>query len=290
MGADRVNWLDFVFYQNRNHKQYMINELAAGADFVAINHPKFSRGMYLEDMKYLSGYHCLEVLNRYRNSVEYWDAALSAGRRVFLIANDDVHDSTKIRQLARRITIVNSDNTKEAIVSALKNGHTYGIDLFQGDKDDISIKYTRLKDLVKPVDVNVTNELLRISLSSTVQEIRFIGQGGLLKKVVKNTHEASYKMASQDTYIRMEITALDGSVLYLNPIYKYTVDANTNVLAVVDGLITTLKRGFALVIIILAFIYKASRIFRAGHCTSVWSGKHNEHESVVKFADRSRVA
>lgn len=265
LGAYKVCWWDFFYYQTLHQKQYMIHRLLTTADFVAINHPRFSRAMYVNDMKYLSDYHCLEVLNKFSNSINYWDTALSSGKPVFLIANDDVHNAGNMRELARRITFANSDVSKASFIHALKTGKSYGVDLFHDDADNLQSKYARIKNLPKLNSVTVDNEKLMVGLNQKVPVFRFIGQGGVVKQQQNETDIAVYMMDSADSYIRVEIVCHDGSVIFLNPIYRYSETPFNQNSPHINLLMTNIKRFFVLLLlfgILIILIRKISMWYK----------------------------
>ena len=103
IGARKVDWFDFPIWQSRSHLQFIINRVAATADLVAIVHPE-SRNAYDDaDLHELTGYHLIEVFNGKFPHDAAWDAALSSGRAVWGIGNDDNHDLDEPRAARRRL-------------------------------------------------------------------------------------------------------------------------------------------------------------------------------------------
>lgn len=260
LGGQKVCWWDFFYYQTLHQKQYMLHRLLTTADFVAINHPRFSRAMYVSDMKYLSDYHCLEVLNKFSNSVDYWDTALSAGKPVFLTANDDVHNVKNIRELARRIIFVNADISKKPFIEALKTGKSYGVDLYHDDKDNLQTKAARIKNLPKLIRVSLINDTIGVVLNKKVAFIRFIGQNGVIKHTINDVNQAEYRFLNIDTYIRTEIGCYDGSVIFLNPVFRYTKSLVKHNTAQIDVVKTNIKRFFVLILIFFLLLIVIRRM------------------------------
>ncbi len=97
IGARRVAWFDLPLWQGVHQKQYIINTVAETAELVAIAHPAALQGYAYSDaeLAQLSGYQLMEVVNGRFSAESSWDAALSAGRPVWALGDDDTHDVTK---------------------------------------------------------------------------------------------------------------------------------------------------------------------------------------------------
>ena len=134
--TDKVLWIDLMFGQTLSMKQWILDKLSEHAKIVALAHPVLRDGYSLNDMKYLTNYDAIEVLNNMRVSVEHWDAALSSGQIAYIISNDDAHDVMNTNHVGRRFTMINSPTlNREIIVSNLKKGTAYGMDFFRiGDE------------------------------------------------------------------------------------------------------------------------------------------------------------
>ncbi len=73
IGAHRVAWFDFPLWQSLHNQQFVIDRVAETADLVAIAHP-YSRDAYTpEDLKQLTGYQLIEVVNGPFSFEESWD-------------------------------------------------------------------------------------------------------------------------------------------------------------------------------------------------------------------------
>ena len=125
IGAKEVCWLDFPVYQTTSHKQFLINLQRNKTDILAIVHPAFDlEGYSHEDLQKLSNYDLLEALNVQKYSISHWDAALSAGRIAYILANDDLHDIDDPYIYGRLITMINAKSAhQDDIIPALKNGN-----------------------------------------------------------------------------------------------------------------------------------------------------------------------
>ncbi len=85
-------WKDYPLFQTIHNKQHIINLLKKSSELVYIAHPKLWNGYPIEEIELLSNYDGIEVLNNYGKSIKHWDAALSPGKYVTILGNDDAHD------------------------------------------------------------------------------------------------------------------------------------------------------------------------------------------------------
>ena len=224
LGAEKVRRLDYFAFQNLSMKQHTLNRLAKQNRLVIPAHPFFVKQGYLvEDMKYLSNYKLMEVLNGFVISTAHWDTALSNGHLVYLIGNDDSHDVTDISEVAFRFTMVNApENEAEQLLQALESGNAVGVDfsLIWGERLERKMKRLE-RDLPYITQVDLRGDTLLISASKPFSKIRFIGQDGKELDARKDNHTAFYVVKAEDTYIRTEVEFKDGTTLYLNPITRH---------------------------------------------------------------------
>jgi len=227
IGAKKVLWYDYSLYQNIHNKQHILDLLRDQSEIVAIAHPDWENGFSCDDMKYLSNYDLLEVLDNNWRSVPQWDAALSSGHPVFILADDDAHDIADPYEVGRCATFINSP-TRDAtsMMRALKEGRAYGVDLFMGDNYTFEQKAKDAKTLAYPVSVRVKRDTLFVAMSDSVVRFKFIGQDGRCMKYSFFGKTAWYRIRPEDSYIRTEIVTYNqyryaGSVIYLNPVYRY---------------------------------------------------------------------
>src|SRR5438552_2650224 len=73
IGARRVVWLDFPFWQTLDQKQLIIDRVGAAADLVSLNHP--NTGYVDDDMRNLTGYQLMEIVNGPFPVEDLWDFA-----------------------------------------------------------------------------------------------------------------------------------------------------------------------------------------------------------------------
>lgn len=265
LGARQVDWLDYFFLQNRNHKQHVINTLKKHADFVILAHPVLYNGYTREDMKWLTGYDAVEVLNHFRFSVDRWDEALSAGKAVWVFGGDDSHNISYRSETGVNWTMIHARSPKRIhILKALRKGRHYAVAGYGG------VNHNRLKIM------KIKSNFLKVTCESPADQIRFIGQGGKMRKEVKNSPEAVIELQPHDTYIRAEIFS-GGGKLYLNPVIRY--DGKSLPLGKVEIDLTATWIQRVLIILFLALlVYGAVRLRRNEETKK----RRNGEEEMVK--------
>ena len=229
LGTKKVRRIDYFFYQTLSHKQHMLNKLAEQNRVVAVAHPSFVDGSYnVRDMKYLSNYKILEVLNGFVNSPEHWDMALSNGHLVYLIADDDTHDVLKVNDIALRITYLNAkDNDANQLYDALLSGKAVGIDFDLDRQEKMDHKVERFKrDIPYLNSAKLNDNDFAVSVSKPIRKAEFIGQNGIVLKEENHTKEdtvfnVSYQIQPSDQYVRTVLTFFDGTTMWLNPITRH---------------------------------------------------------------------
>ena len=227
IGAEKVRRLDYFAFQNLSMKQHTLNRLEKQTRHAVLAHPSFvKKGYLVEDMKYLSNYKLMEVLNGFRISTAHWDTALSNGHLVYLIGNDDSHDVTDITDVATRFTMINApENEAEQLLCALEKGIAVGVDFPVKVDETLDQKIERLKkDLPYISQVELNNDTLLISASKQIRKIKFIGQNGKELDVQKDKKTAMYVIQPEDNYVRCELNFKGGATLYLNPITRHESD------------------------------------------------------------------
>jgi hypothetical protein len=227
IGARRVEWLDFPIWTWLNQKQFVLNRVGETSDLVAINHPGTA---YTErDLRNLTGYQLMEVVNGPFRFEDLWDAALSSGHAIWALANDDIHDLTNVRRLAIAWNMIDAPSPSlPDIIPALREGRTYAVSLV-GEKPDAALSAVALDD-----------QTLTVSSTGVPATFVFIGQDGIVRKTADQVMHASYAMHPQDTYIRTVIRT-PNMVMYVNPIVRYDGLALVPLRAAVNGLLTWLS-------------------------------------------------
>ncbi len=223
VGAKSVLWRDYPIFQTLSNKQHILNLLRDENELVYIAHPLLRNGYDVSDMKYLTNYDGIEVLNNYRFSIAHWDTALSSGNYVTILGDDDAHDIFNPDEIGHHCTFINSPTTnKNDIISALKKGRSFGAKIYRplGESFEDKIKRIGILPVVKAVSIK--NDTIVVRTDSIAKEIKFVGQGAGIKKTIKNSNSADYYFRPGDTYIRIEIYFPDGSAYFLNPVCRYS--------------------------------------------------------------------
>ncbi|MFC2107267.1 hypothetical protein ACFLRY_02910 [Bacteroidota bacterium] len=266
IGAKRVTWTDYPLFQTLHNKQHIIDLLKENNELVYLAHPKIRDAYMAEDLKYLSGYTGVEVLNYFGLSPHHWDSALSAGYPVTILGNDDAHDVSKPDEVGHRCTYIHSNSLHgDSIVEALRAGKAYGFDVKRHPDEPMDVKIAKAKTLPYLVYAKLKGDTLNVKISGGVKHIVFKGQNGIVKAVVEGLNSAAYLFKENDTYIRTEILFYDLSVMYLNPVFRY--DGNDpwkQRSAEINEYKTWLLRvlGFASIIFIILNLVFIRRYFR----------------------------
>ncbi len=238
IGAKEVLWMDYSIVQNLNHKQHILDLLRPQNEVVAIAHPDWEGGYTLKDMKYLSNYDLVEVLDNNWRSIPQWDAALSSGHVVWILADDDAHNIEDPYQIQRCATYVHSTVIqRDSIIKSLKSGRSYGVEIYMGNKWTFKQKAGLAKRIPRLRYVKMAGDTLKVSVSGEVFKVMFIGQDGRIRKSVYGPSGLWYRFTSEDTYIRTQITFIAhhahptiglGDIIYLNPVFRYSGELAVN--------------------------------------------------------------
>ncbi len=212
LGAERVCWTDYFLPQALNNKQHILNRLSSDSEnTVIINHPANRNGYECSDFKHLTNYHCMEVLNPSAISLAHWDSALSFGKPVFVVGNDDVHNVLSGKRLGSMCTWVNvSSIKKENVLHSLRTGKSYGMIVGNSPETLPALK-----------KFDVTNDTITIEMSKEASQIAFVGQNGQVLTSCSDTSSAQYVFKPSDHYARAQIAYENGTNIYLNPVFRY---------------------------------------------------------------------
>lgn len=224
IGGSRVVWKDYFFPQTIDNKQSIINKIAEDPHaLIVLNHPAMLNGYKVSEMKQLYNYDLIEILNPQAQSLAHWDAALSSGRAVFGIANDDVHNVFKNSLISRFYNIVYGSNARsEGLYDALRLGSTISVWAPRVETDDLIAKKKKIESAKKLLQsVEVVNETVRVQFSNVVDTVRLIGNDGkrLAEEYLKDAIQ--YQFDPSDTYMRIECVIKDGTRFYMNPFFRY---------------------------------------------------------------------
>ncbi len=260
IGAESASWMEYPFYQTIHHKQHILNHLRERDDIVlTIAHPRRRNGFSLDDVQKLTGYDCMETWNRLMYSRAHWDAALSAGRPVFMMSNDDTHDYSHVFDNGRNATLIAMESfTHENLKNGLKNGQSIGVEIYTADNETYKMHKKRVQQLERVESVRMIGDTLHIQTNKPAN-FTLYGQNGEVKKTYEKVALINYPFAADDTYIRAEIFFNNSwNTFYLNPVFRIEGESYNKEEASVNVFITILYFLFmiALTGAIVYLIYK----------------------------------
>lgn len=239
LGSKKVVWLDYILPQTLSNKQDVLNYLAQDPNSVIIlNHPAMRKGYKEHDFLYLNNFNCMEVLNPAGTSFPQWDAALSAGKPIFIVGNDDIHNVIKKERLGRMCTFVNADSIQNSkVLNALKKGVSYGVEIGQTQHPDSIPTLQQLTTI---------DNTIRLEMSDEASKISFIGQNGRNLSSISNSNKAQYILQKEDHYARAVISYSNGTNIYLNPVFFSQSDVISQSMVTIDFPMTMYNRFIGL--------------------------------------------
>ncbi len=249
VGADRVDWLDFPLFQTASTKQYLIDRLRRSARLVWLNHPQRHGAFGLDEMAELTGYDGIEIRSHYAEAVPHWDAALSAGRRVWGVCTDDTRKYLEPRHSGIGYVLVHArERSEAALVDALRGGRFVAV---------------YAPDRRAPngfVSQQVANGRLRVRLREPADALRVIGQGGALRWSDAGVDRVDYAIREDDSYLRVEAVTRD-TELFLQPAVRGGASPDGAPQAEVRPLPTTARRtgGLAAAVAVAWALYGRRR-------------------------------
>lgn len=258
IGAENVNWIEYLFYQGINQKQYVLNQLKKDNNVIAITHPQL-RGAYSnEDFAKLCGIDFVEVVNQnYGSGESNWDAALSSGKVLFALADDDSHNGIDYKDMGSVYTMVNADDlTPASVIASLKEGRNIAADIFTNHIQDFELLKSKSESLPVLQKADISDSTISFRFSKPVKKLIFTGQNGRPVNIISESDSAACIITAFDTYIRTTVICADSSKLYLNPVFRYDgngfpeYSASINVFATVIKKIISLASLTAIIIII----------------------------------------
>lgn len=223
LGAKEVYPLDFPFFQTVHQKQYIINQLKDRCEYLCLAHPPHWGGYDADDLQRLSNYDLFEVLNHYRISDDYWDTVLTAQKWVWLLANDDCHDVSKLEETGRRFTLI-QDTVN--ILESIAQGKSIGVDFPSLQNESVHVKAGRLKKLPELLSYQVlkdsTGDFIQVIFAGAKASVEFIGDSGKVLHRTPYADSIRFDIPNKNSlsYIRAKIYFMNGTVYYLNPIIK----------------------------------------------------------------------
>jgi hypothetical protein len=223
IGAKRVVWKDYIFPQTLHNKQFILHEMAKDTNnLVVLNHPAVRSGYDVNDLKLLHYYDHIELLNPSAQSFAHWDTALTAGKKIFVVGNDDNHNIFNDNAIGRFTTLIfGAASDSKKMIDRMKKGQSVAVWLPQIHNETLESKRSKLLNLRSLISgISLIDSMLAINLSKPVAEIRVIGHHGKLKLKQRNISSLTFPFSQNDAYLRVELYLEDGTKLYLNPIFR----------------------------------------------------------------------
>ena len=222
-GADRVKHYDPLLPLLACQKQFELDRLDAGSDFVQINHPYRTVGTSPRHMRALSGYEIMELDTGISTENEYWDWALSAGHYSFGLANDDFHHMDNSVNIAVRCNYLCTPSGRyEDLRRTLQEGAFYAMRVPDFGRGNWDLKYEKNRDLPSVKSIGLREgDVVYMSLSEPADSIRVTGQNHRTLALVERCDSIAYAMRPEDSYARLTAYFPEGEVIYSNPFARY---------------------------------------------------------------------
>ncbi|EMY68279.1 hypothetical protein [Leptospira vanthielii] len=224
----------FPVYATRENLNWVMDRMQKLGGYVIISHPKLFDSFSREELSAIGGFQAVEVYSPFGDDPKILDSLLSQGRNVHCMASDDLHyfpeNSIKtfdqpfwkdmIQTLGNQRYrkgesflryIVTADGVKDqpSVLASLNSGSFYCVKKFFQAAEDPK---------VPKIQVTKKNTI-QLNSKERYLEIRFIGQKGEVLQVSPDTNKAEYTFQEKDSYVRLEMIALTGSILS-NAIYR----------------------------------------------------------------------
>lgn len=261
LGANQVLYFDYPLFQWTSNKQYIIDKVHQNNELVAIAHPSFLGAYNEKDAAKLCNYDLIEVMNQRKYSFDFWDEALSAGRAVWIIANDDTHDLDDPADYGMQATLINAPSSNSnAVLSAMKSGRTMGYAPVNSPEygHDLKIWHKDLYPRLLSFEVS-QNGVIHGRFDKPIKEYHVYAQNGEEVAYVytenQNNREIHAKFEEHDQYLRFKVNFEDADLVFLNPVVRYDGIALSEFRAEVNVWKTVIWRGVAWMILITNLIF-----------------------------------
>ena len=229
-GAEKVWGFDNLLPIFPFQKQMQLDRLAAQSDIVVLNHPLRTHTMTDGQLSKIGGYDIIELDSGKSTENEYWDAALSAGRYSFGVANDDLHHPERSHAIAVRSNMLCTPSSEYSdICRTLLSGCFYAMRTpdYGGGKWDVKAEKNRSIPYVNNIGVTDCGEIF-VTLSEAADSIKVTGQNHTTLAVIENADSLGYAMLPADSYGRFTAYFSDGEVIYTNPFARYDAEVSAS--------------------------------------------------------------
>ena len=229
-GAEKVWGFDNLLPIFPFQKQMQLDRLAAQSDIVVLNHPLRTHTMTDGQLSKIGGYDIIELDSGKSTENEYWDAALSAGRYSFGVANDDLHHPERSHAIAVRSNMLCTPSSEYSdICRTLLSGCFYAMRTpdYGGGKWDVKAEKNRSIPYVNNIGLTDCGEIF-VTLSEAADSIKVTGQNHTTLAVIENADSLGYAMLPADSYGRFTAYFSDGEVIYTNPFARYDAEVSAS--------------------------------------------------------------
>jgi hypothetical protein len=221
-GSDKVVHYDPLLPLLASQKQFELDRLGRGSDFIQINHPYRTVGTSRQHMEALSGYELMELDTGISTENEYWDWALSAGHYSFGVANDDFHHIDNSVNIAVRCNFLCTPSGRYAdLKKTLLGGCFYAMRVPDYGDGDWDVKYAKNRNLPFVEDIGLRGDTVYMALSTVADSIRVTGQDHRTLALATDSDRIDYPMTAEDAYARLTAFFPEGEVIYSNPFARY---------------------------------------------------------------------
>lgn len=205
LGTDEILPIDFPV-STRASRQWVLNTLASTGALVGLNHPSLRGGHDCADVEALTGFHLFEVHNAYATSHFEWDCALTAGRLAWAMGNDDSHSAAAGIGIAWNMVGAGAAD-EGSILSALGSGRSYVV---RGEGGRMDVEVRRL---------SLEGDGIVLALSAPASSIEWITDGGVRRRVDRDTATSRFSPGPEHHYVRAVIRT-PITELVLNPVVR----------------------------------------------------------------------
>ncbi|MDG1425522.1 MAG: phosphotransferase, partial [Paracoccaceae bacterium] len=165
--------------------------------FVAIAHPQWS-GMTLADARSIESAHAVEIYNHgcavgcdRPDGTAILDLLLAEGRQLTAIATDDAHFKEP-DHFGGWVMVKAKENTPDALLKALKNGHFYsseGPELhhIELDKKELTVRSSSVSTVIVQAKGSATVAVHGSSITQTKIKLGRVSQSEWLRVTVKDS-------------------------------------------------------------------------------------------------------
>lgn len=222
-GCKKENYFDHLLPLLASQKQFQLDYLRRGSDFIQMNHPYRTVGTCKKHFEALTGYEIMELDSGSGTENEYWDWALSAGHYSFALANDDLHYPDRSSKIAVRCNFLCCpDATYASIKKTLLDGSYYAMRIPDYGNGNWEVKYEKNRHLPYVKNIGMLDEAtIFLKLSAVADSIKVYGQNHATLARTDRCDTLRYTLRPDDTYARLTAWFPEGEVIYSNPFARY---------------------------------------------------------------------